>query len=190
MTFRRAALSAVVLAALAAGCGDQRGGESAADAYRRTHPTPTAISTPPTPKDHRCPGEEPSPAASAPSGGTPTTQPGDHYAENHGFRVPFALHGERRCEGLAAVTRIRRALEPLRERGDLKEPSTRAALTRLGFPEDAVRSYADGGGVGFLVTVDDAPVCVEGSLSRAGVEADAFGGYPDSTGCDMPSGGH
>ncbi|MEV1018882.1 hypothetical protein [Streptomyces sp. NPDC050264] len=160
------ALSVVLLAVLAAGCGEQ-GRSSAADEYRRTHPTPTAVSSPPTPEDHHCPGESPSPPPSA---------PGDHYAENHGFRVPFELHGEQRCEGLTAVGRVQHALEPLRERGDFEERSTHDAPARPDFPDRSVESYEDGGGVGFLVTVDDSPVCVEGTLSRVSVQAHAFGG--------------
>ncbi|MFJ8824858.1 hypothetical protein ACIREE_24125 [Streptomyces sp. NPDC102467] len=184
-------LPVVLLAVLAAGCGTQDGRNSAADEYRRTHPTPTAISSPPTPAEHRCPGESPSPTPSAPAASDgATAQPGDHYAENHGFRVPFALHGKQRCAGLTAVGRVRQALEPLRERGDFEVRSTRDALDRLDFPDGSVESYENGDGVGFLVTVDDSPVCVEGTLSRVAVQANAFGGYPDHAGCDMPSGGH
>ncbi|WP_393098197.1 hypothetical protein [Streptomyces sp. LN325] len=58
------------------------------------------------------------------------TPPTDHYAENHGFMVPFPLRGRERCEGLAAVARVEGALEPLRGRGDFAPNSTRDALDR------------------------------------------------------------
>lgn len=62
MTFGKAVPAIVLLAALAAGCGDKPSGDGTADASRRTRPAPTAPSTPSTPEDHRCPGEDPSPA--------------------------------------------------------------------------------------------------------------------------------
>ncbi|MFG2142932.1 hypothetical protein ACGFRG_01865 [Streptomyces sp. NPDC048696] len=184
---RRGTLPMAVLAVLAAGCGTQRSGD-AADAYRKSHPTPTGISTPSTPADFACPGE------SAPSTPTPTASvtpaPGDHYAENHGFRVPFELHGKHRCDGLAAIKRVKSALEPLRKRGDFTPEGTLSALTGLGYPAGKTRSYQDGSGVGFLIEADAWPVCVEGTMNSTATRADAFGGYPDHTGCETPSGGH
>ncbi|GGN79831.1 hypothetical protein GCM10011579_064730 [Streptomyces albiflavescens] len=140
--------------------------------------------------DFRCPGESATPAAPTTAvTSVPAAPPTDHYAENHGFMVPFPLHGERRCEGLAAVGRVQRALEPLRERGDFDPESTRSALTGLGYAVGKVRSYQDGPtGVGFLI--DAFPLCVEGTMDRKSTQADAFGGYPDHPGCDRPSGGH
>ncbi|MFD0386296.1 hypothetical protein ACFQ2B_39470 [Streptomyces stramineus] len=118
-------------------------------------------------------------------------EPGDHYAENHGFRVPLPLHGRRRCDGLAAVGRIEAALEPLRKRGDFAPEHTRSALTGLGYPAGKVRSYENGPtGVGFLIEVDASQLCVEGTMNRDSTRAESFGGYPDHSGCDTPSGGH
>ncbi|MGA4843811.1 hypothetical protein [Streptomyces sp. G45] len=186
-TTRLGALVLAGLAALTAGCGSGSA-EGPAEAYRRTHPTPTAITTPRTAKDFPCPGERPAPTAAAQATGE-APPPGDHYAENHGFMEPFPLHGQRRCDGLAAVRRVKGALEPLRERGDFAPAHTRAALTALGYPARKVRVAENGpAGVSFLV---DAPgMCLEGTVSRTATEADAFDGYPDHPGCDRPSGGH
>ncbi|WP_037813925.1 hypothetical protein [Streptomyces sp. NRRL S-1022] len=184
-------LSWAAVALLAAGCGTQRA-ENPAEAYRRTHPTPTGISTPSTPKDYRCPGESPrsTPPTAATTSGS-TVPPTDHYAENHGFRNPLPLHGKSRCEGLAAVGRIKTALEPLRRRGDFAPDRVRGALTGLGYSTDKVRAYQDGSaGVGFLIDIGASPWCVEGTMGRNFTKADAFGGYPDGTGCEPPSGGH
>ncbi|WP_327320067.1 hypothetical protein [Streptomyces sp. NBC_01235] len=176
-----------VLGMVAAGCGTDRAGDDEAGAgasARATGRTPSA------PVDFPCPGESPTPTPS-PTGNTsaPATPPVDHYAENHGFMVPIPLHGQQRCDGLAAARRIEAALEPLRERGDFAPDSTRGALTALGYSAGSVQSYQNGStGVGFLI--DGQPMCLEGSMNRATVEADAFDGYPDHTGCDRPSGGH
>ncbi|MCQ4207201.1 hypothetical protein [Streptomyces longispororuber] len=181
---------ALVLLVMAVAHGVHRPG-SAGDAYRRAHPAPTAVSSPRVPKDFRCPGEDPSPSPTgSPASDGATAQPGDHYAENHGFRVPFPLHGQRRCDGLAAVRQVEHALRPLRERGDFTAKSAQRALVATGFPDGGVRAQQDSGGVYFLVTVDETPLCVEGALYPAGLRADAFGGYPDHVGCDLPSGGH
>jgi len=184
-------LPLAVLALLAAGCGTQRA-EDAADAYRRSYPTPTGISTPSTPADFPCPGESPKSTApvatTTPSSTTPVT---DHYAENHGFRVPFPLHGQSRCDGLTAAGRVKNALEPLRRRGDFAPDSVRSALTGLGYSAGKVQAYRDGpAGVGFLIDVGASPWCVEGTMSSDSTKADAFGGYPDGTGCEPPRGGH
>lgn len=188
---RLGTLPVAVLAVLAAGCGTQRPGDTA-DAYRRSHPTPTGISTPSTPIDFPCPGESraPAPRVTA-STSDPAVPPTDHYAENHGFRDPFPLHGQPRCDGLAAVGRVKSALEPLRKRGDFDPAHTLGALTGLGYPAGKVRSYQNGPtGVGFLIEVTASPLCVEGTVDRASTRADAFGGYPDHSGCEVPSGGH
>ncbi|MFJ7147047.1 hypothetical protein ACIQVT_02435 [Streptomyces sp. NPDC100445] len=182
--------SAAVLL-LATGCGTQHAG-TAADAYRRSHPTPTGITTPSTPTDFPCPGE--SPAPKAPTTATtpaPTAPPTDHYAENHGFRVPIPLHGRSRCDGLTIVGRVTKTLEPLRRHGDFAPRDVRDALTGLGYPAGKVQAYQDGPtGVDFLVDIGASPWCVEGTMSGDATEAKAFGGYPDGTDCQPPSGGH
>ncbi|MCX4575884.1 hypothetical protein OHB41_22335 [Streptomyces sp. NBC_01571] len=180
-----------VLAVLAVGCGTQRAGDEAGAAGpSRAGVTPSAAVTPSAPVDFRCPGESPKPTPTrTPSTSGPATPPTDHYAENHGFMVPFPLHGQERCEGLAAIARIKGALEPLRERGDFVPESTRDALTGLGYPASKVRTYQNGSTeVGFLI--DTYPLCVEGGMNRVSTQADAFGGYPDHSACDRPSGGH
>ncbi|MFC5720015.1 hypothetical protein ACFP1Z_07515 [Streptomyces gamaensis] len=185
-------LPMAALAVLAAGCGTQRPGDTA-DAYHRSHPTPSGISTPSTPVDFPCPGESPTPT---PPPTTAHTQdaaepPTDHYAENHGFRVPFSLHGQSRCDGLAAVARVKEVLEPLRRRGDFAPESTRSTLTGLGYPAGKVRTHQSGpDGVGFLIDSENPSLCLEGTLNDISVQAEAFGGYPDHSGCDVPSGGH
>ncbi|MCX4625495.1 hypothetical protein [Streptomyces sp. NBC_01443] len=141
--------------------------------------------------DLPCPGESPTPTPPRSADTSGSAAPGDRYAENHGFRVPFPLHGQRRCDGLAAVGRIEAALEPLRKRGDFAPEHTRDALTGLGYPAGKVRSYENGPtGVSFLIEVDASPLCVEGRMDRDSTRADPFGGYPDHSGCDTPSGGH
>jgi hypothetical protein len=174
---------------LAAGCGTHRPGEGTDAAGGSARPG-AAPATPSTPLDVPCPGESAPPAPPAsPAAATPATPPTDHYAQNHGFMVPFPLHGPRRCDGLAAVRRVEDALEPLRRRGDFDPQSTLDALTALGYSAGKVQSLQNGPtGVGFLI--DTYPVCVEGTMDRAGARADAFGGYPDHPGCDRPSGGH
>ncbi|MGW3631491.1 hypothetical protein ACWD7F_15195 [Streptomyces sp. NPDC005122] len=174
-----------LLAVLAVGCGTHRpGDEAGAEGASRAAATPSA------PVDFRCPGESPTPTPTrTPGTSGPATPPTDHYAENHGFMVPFPLHGRERCEGLAAVARVEGALEPLRERGDFAPDSARDALTGLGYPASKVRSYQNGPtGVGFLI--DTFPLCVEGTMNRDSTQADAFGGYPDHAACDRPTGGH
>ncbi|MCQ8771843.1 hypothetical protein [Streptomyces telluris] len=192
---RLGVLPVMMLAVLAAGCGTQRSGDTA-DADRRWQPTPTRAatgsSTPSSPVDLPCPGESPAsaPQTTAPPSG-PAAPPTDHYAENHGFRVPLPLRGQSRCDGLAAVRRIKDALEPLRERGDFAPEDTRNALTGLGYSAGKVQAHRNGPtGVGFLIDTGGSPRCVEGTMDRASVKADAFGGYPDHSGCDVPSGGH
>ncbi|MGW2815809.1 hypothetical protein [Streptomyces sp. NPDC001415] len=181
-------LPMAVLGILAAGCGTQRAGEAAGPGTPSR--SASAAATPSTPVDLPCPGESPTHAQpKAPGASGPSVQPGDHYAENHGFMEPIPLHGQKRCDGLAAVARIRHALEPLRKRGDFDPASTRNALTHLGYATGKVRSYQDGPtGVGFLI--DASPMCLEGTMSSRDTKADAFGGYPDHFGCDQPRGGH
>ncbi|MFJ3306438.1 hypothetical protein ACIPSA_25605 [Streptomyces sp. NPDC086549] len=183
---RHGLLPVAVLAVLATGCGTHRPG----DGIGADGPSRTTAATPGRPTDFPCPGESPSPTPSS-AGATsgPATPPTDHYAENHGFMVPLPLHGRRRCDGLAAVEHIENALEPLRKRGDFDPASTRKALTHLGYSAGKVQSYQNGPtGVGFLI--DASPLCVEGKMNRDSTRADAFGGYPDHSGCDQPSGGH
>ncbi|WP_438295381.1 hypothetical protein [Streptomyces sp. HUAS TT7] len=181
-------LPVALLGTLVAGCGTQRAGEAAGPGVPSR--SASAVAPPSAQADLPCPGESPTPAPSKPTDDSgPAAQPGDHYAENHGFMVPIPLHGRQRCDGLAAVTRIQHALEPLRKRGDFDPASTRGALTRLGYAAAKVQSYQDGPtGVGFLI--DASPMCLEGKMSSRDTKADAFGGYPDHFGCDQPRGGH
>jgi hypothetical protein len=103
--------------------------------------------------------------------------------------VPFTLHGKSRCDGLAAVARVKSALGPLSRRGDLDPGSTYAALSDLGYTK--IDTYPLGTyGVAFDAEVDSSPLCVEGTVSQDTLAADAFGGYPDHIGCDRPTGGH
>ncbi|MFD7873480.1 hypothetical protein ACFV5G_05010 [Streptomyces sp. NPDC059766] len=178
----------------ATGCGTERAGD-AADAYPSSRPRPTVISTPSTPADFPCPGESPNSSPTEPTAAaTPTSTglPVDHYAENHGFRVPIPLHGQNRCKGLAAVARVEKALEPLRERGDFAPDSVRSALTGLGYSAGKMQVYQGGSGtgVGFLIDIGVSPWCVEGTMTSDSTKADAFGGYPDGSNCEPPSGGH
>ncbi|MFB7334430.1 hypothetical protein ACFC00_22700 [Streptomyces adustus] len=187
-------LTLAVTVLSATGCGTRQVGD-AADANPSTRPTPTVISTPSTPADFLCPGESPSPEPTEPAlaSAPPSTDlPVDHYAENHGFRVPIALHGQNRCNGLAAVAHVKEALEPLRERGDFAPGSVRTALTGLGYPAGKMQVYQGGAstGVGFLIDIGVSPWCVEGTMTNDSIEADAFGGYPDGSNCEPPSGGH
>ncbi|WP_205519109.1 hypothetical protein [Streptomyces olivoreticuli] len=177
-------LPLAVLAMFAAGCGTHRPGDDAG--------TAKSVATPGTPTDSPCPGESPTPAPPTTAGTPdPAVPPTDHYAENHGFMVPFPLHGRQRCDGLAAVGRVKSALEPLRKRGDFAPESVRSTLTALGYPAGKVQSYQNGPtGVGFLIDVDASPLCLEGTMNRDSTQADAFGGYPDHSGCDRPTGGH
>ncbi|WP_393081385.1 hypothetical protein [Streptomyces sp. LN704] len=110
----------------AVGCGTHRSGDEAG-----ARGPSRAAATPSAPVDFRCPGESPAPTPTrTPDTSGPATPPTDHYAENHGFMVPFPLRGRERCEGLAAVARVEGALEPLRGRGDFAPDSTRDALDR------------------------------------------------------------
>ncbi|MEU9135034.1 hypothetical protein AB0D33_03525 [Streptomyces sp. NPDC048404] len=191
MRARLGMLVSAVSVLSATGCGTQQAGD-AADAYRSSHPTPTGTATPSTDVDFTCPGESPEPtestAAATPSS---TESPADHYAENHGFRVPLALHGQNRCDGLTVVGRVEDALEPLRRRGDFAPDSVRDALTGLGYSAEKVQAYPNGSaGVGFLIDIGVSPWCVEGTMSSGSTKADAFGGYPDGSNCEPPSGGH
>ncbi|MFF2124135.1 hypothetical protein ACFVW1_01785 [Streptomyces olivochromogenes] len=149
------------------------------------------MATPSTPVDFTCPGESPEPTESTAAAPGSTESPADHYAENHGFRVPIPLHGQKRCDGLTVVGRVKDALEPLRRRGDFAPDSVRDALTGLGYSAEKVQAYQNGSaGVGFLIDIGVSPWCVEGTMSSGSTKADAFGGYPDGSNCEPPSGGH
>ncbi|MFD6420799.1 hypothetical protein [Streptomyces sp. NPDC060198] len=177
-------LPLVATVVLATGCGTERAGD-AVGAGRSASPAPSA------PTDFRCPGEDPAPTASADPVSSPATTaaPTDHYAENHGFRVPLTLHGQSRCDGLVVTGRVESALEPLRKRGDFAPQHVRKVLDGLGYR--AGSAYRNGPtGVGFLLVLDASPWCVEGMMDRDSVTADAFAGYPDGTGCEPPEGGH
>ncbi|MFG3280451.1 hypothetical protein [Streptomyces sp. NPDC048111] len=152
----------------------------------------TGTATPSEPADIPCPGESRRPTPPAPvTSPSSTVAPTDHYAENHGFRVPIALHGQSRCDGLALVGRVKNTLEPLRRHGDFAPANVRTALTRLGFAPGKVQTYGNGtSGVGFLIDIGASPWCVEGTMGSDTTKADAFAGYPDGTGCEPPRGGH
>ncbi|UQA90589.1 hypothetical protein [Streptomyces halobius] len=176
------------LSLLAAGCGTERPGNDTA-AGVPSQAAPAKPSRPSTPVDFPCPGESPTPTPSTTADTPgPAVPPTDHYAENHGFKDPLPLHGQRRCDGIAAVTRIKNALEPLRTHNDIDPHSTRRALTALGYPTAKVETYKVDPSVGFLINAS--PLCVEGKVNPHFIEANAFGGYPDGTGCKPPSGGH
>ncbi|MFH7594520.1 hypothetical protein WDV06_05360 [Streptomyces racemochromogenes] len=199
---RRRMLPWAAVFLLTTGCGAQRA-DDGPDAGPRADPAPAGtaamapapVPAPGTPSDSPCPGESPTPTAPGASGtpGTsaPSAPPADHYAENHAFRIPLPLHGQSRCDGLAAVGRVEHALEPLRRRGDFAPESVRSALSGLGYATGKVHAYQNGPtGVGFLVDIGASPWCVEGTMSRDSTRAEAFGGYPDGTGCEPPRGGH
>lgn len=177
---RRGVLPIAVLALLLAGCGTQRSADG----------TGAHAAAPSAPVDGPCPGGSSTPPPSAAAGTPgPATPPTDHYAENHGFMVPLPLHGQSRCDGLAAAGHVKDALEPLRRRADFAPEHTRDAITGLGYAAGKVTAYGNGPtGVSFLI--DASPLCVEGTMSRDSTQADAFAGYPDHSGCDQPSGGH
>ncbi|MGW0966560.1 hypothetical protein [Streptomyces sp. NPDC002516] len=190
MRTRLGTLTLAVLVLSATACGTERAGDSAG-AYGSSHPTPTGAATPGKPVDFTCPGESPKPTESTAAAPAPTESPADHYAENHGFRVPIPLHGRNRCAGLTVVGRVKDALEPLRRHGDFAPDSVRDALTGLGYSAEKVQAYQNGPtGVGFLIDIGVSPWCVEGTMSSTSTEADAFGGYPDGSNCEPPSGGH
>ncbi|MFF7990637.1 hypothetical protein ACFZDG_12725 [Kitasatospora xanthocidica] len=170
------------LAVLAAGCGtthvDAPGGTAA--------PTPAVTAVAATQGDYPCPGETPTrtptPTASSAEATGPVT---DHYAENHAFKAPLPLHGERRCEGLEAVRRIKVALEPVRARHQVDPDGIRKALVGLGYPADKVKVQSGGA---FLI--DATGLCLSGSTAGEATSVEAFAGYPDGTGCEEPRGGH
>ncbi|WEH38568.1 hypothetical protein [Streptomyces sp. AM 2-1-1] len=176
-------LPAVLLLAAAAGCGTHRPGDATGAGLPSRPPSSGSA-------DFPCPGEDPEP--SPPAGATApaaTAAPTDHYAENHGFRVPLPLHGRSRCDGLAVTGRVESALEPLRERGDFSPRHVKDVLDRLGYR--TATAYENGPtGVGFLIVFPASPWCVEGTMNRGATSADAFGGYPDGTDCEPPRGGH
>lgn len=181
------------LAVLAAGCGTEHvgaAGGAGAPAAAVTAVPSTAAAVPTAEADYPCPGETPTrtPTPTA-SSAAPTGPPVDHYAENHGFRVPIPLHGRRRCDGLDAVKRIKGVLEPLRTRGDFAPDSTRGQLTGLGYQAAKVKVTQNGPtGIAFLV--DATGLCLEGTMNSAVTTAEAFAGYPDGTDCEEPRGGH
>ncbi|WP_229928974.1 hypothetical protein [Kitasatospora xanthocidica] len=170
------------LAVLAAGCGtthvDAPGGTAA-----RT-PAATAVAT--AQGDHPCPGETPTRTPTATASNAEATGPvTDHYAENHAFKAPLPLHGERRCEGLEAVRRIKAALEPVRARYQVDPDGIRKALVGLGYPADKVKVQRGGE---FLI--DATGLCLSGSTAGEATTVEAFAGYAEGTGCEEPRGGH
>ncbi|MGA5820277.1 hypothetical protein ACPC54_20720 [Kitasatospora sp. NPDC094028] len=202
---RPKALAVAVLAVLVAGCGSQAAGPTALKTPSRT----ATAATPSIPADFPCPGETPTPTPPGKPTPTPTatgtgtgtgtgtadpSEPAtppvtDHYAENHGFREPIPLHGQSRCDGLAAVHRVRGGLEPLRARRDFTPDGTRGLLTGLGYPAAQVHVQQLGdNGVAF--TAGDGRICLSGTMSGTGTTVESYAGYPDGTGCEPPRGGH
>ncbi|MEU1284103.1 hypothetical protein [Kitasatospora sp. NPDC005856] len=181
-----AALAA--LAVLAAGCGTKHV-DTVEDTAGAT-PTTAATTAQGRPVDFPCPGETPTPTPTRPVSPTAApVLPPDHYAENHGFKVPLPLHGQSRCDGLAAVRRVKEALEPLRMGNDYTPESTRVRLTGLGYPADKVQVQGIGRTtVGF--TIEATGICLTGTMIPDSTRAEAFGGYPDGRGCEEPRGGH
>ncbi|MEV7184467.1 hypothetical protein [Kitasatospora sp. NPDC093102] len=176
------------LAVLAAGCGTKHA-DTAQGAGTGTPPAATTAQGKPV--DFPCPGETPTPTPTVTRTASPAAPPAlppDHYAENHGFKLQLPLHGQSRCDGLAAVQRVKAALEPLRMGNDYTPDSTRARLTGLGYPADRVRVQAIGRTtVGF--TVDATGMCLAGTMIPDSTQAEAFAGYADG-GCEEPRGGH
>src|SRR4051812_15127974 len=191
---RRAALvlppTLAAVAALAlAGCGT-RTADDAGAGVPSGHPAVPSSHAVPSPSDPPCPGETPTPSPTATGLAEPGAGDGaPHYAENNGFKVPLPLHGQPRCEGLAQARELTAALETLREKRDFTTGHVHDRIVGLGYDPDAVGVFANGPtGVSFLV--DHAPICLEGTMDRATTKVDSFAGYPDSTGCQRPTGGH
>lgn len=184
----------LLLAALPAlaGCGTQpyRVPVASAPSAPSAAPSAPSAATPSPISDPLCPGESRSPSASAPAAGEPG--PGDgppNYADNNGFMVPFPLHGRQRCAGLAQVQRITTALQPLLAQHDFVPADTAARLVGLGYAADKVVAVQNGP-TGVSFTVDLLPICLEGTLDRASVQAQAHGSYPDNNSCTPRQGGH
>lgn len=187
------AVACAALALLASGCGTQHAGDAASPgatvepAGRVPGPSGSSGTV-----DFPCPGESAVPS-SAPPPTVPTTGPNgalrDHYAENNAFRMPIPLHGQRRCAGLAATARIEGALQPLIERADFVPEHTADALSALGYEPSAVRAEGMGRDT-VAFHIDARPLCLEGTMGPGRVSTDAFGGYPDGTGCERPKSGH
>ncbi|MFD0406673.1 hypothetical protein [Kitasatospora sp. NPDC127116] len=183
-----------LLAVLAAGCGTKHvdTAQDTGAAAPTTAATTAATTAQGGPVDFPCPGETPTPTPTPTRTGSPTAPPApplDHYAENHAFKAPLPLRGRSRCDGLAAVRRVKEALEPLRTANDYTPESTRLRLTGLGYPADKVRVQGIGRTtVGF--TVEAAGMCLTGTMIPDSTRAEAFGGYPDGRGCEEPRGGH
>ncbi|MFE7530950.1 hypothetical protein ACFU7Y_35365 [Kitasatospora sp. NPDC057542] len=72
---------------------------------------------------------------------------------------------------------------------DYTPDSTRARLTGLGYPAEKVQVYENGRTtVGFVVQATG--MCLTGTTIPDSARAEAFSGYPDRNGCDIPRGGH
>ncbi|MEE1786173.1 hypothetical protein PUR71_25210 [Streptomyces sp. SP17BM10] len=179
----RFALPALVgLALLITGCGTKHVGSTTAGTAVESPAKPPA---PTVPADFPCPGESPRPTPTAAT----TSGPPDKWTENNGFKIPIPLHGQARCDGLAAVKKIQDALEPQRKRGDFAPETARTTLTGLGYAK--VRTYQNGPtGVGFLIAAGPS-LCLEGTMGAATTSGEAFAGYPEgSIDCERPRGGH
>jgi hypothetical protein len=186
-----AVLVASLVAALAlGGCGTKRADGTGAAAPSASASAPSVSASPSASADALCPGEtaSPTPTSTVP----PEPNAGDgppNYADNHGFMVPIPLRGAERCEGLTQVRRVTAALDPLRDQADFATGHVRDRLIGLGYSPGSVTVSVNGPtGVSFLV--DTGPICLDGTMDLATTRVDAFAGYPDSTGCTRPTGGH
>lgn len=156
-------------------------------------PAPVTATSSAMPSDPLCPGEKPSPVAVAIGSQRPDPAKGQdappNFADNHGFQVPFPLHGAVRCQGRTAAARIDATIDPLRRQHDFTPATVMERLVALGYPADKV--FVDQNGpTGVVFTLGSPPLCFDGRMDRDRVHTDAFGGYPDSSGCTMPQGGH
>ncbi|WP_369185682.1 hypothetical protein [Streptomyces sp. Y1] len=179
--------AAALLALLAAGCGSTTAAPGALKPPSRA----ATAAVPTVPADFPCPGETPGPTPNITLKVevSASAAPGDHYAENHGFKVPIPLHGQSRCDGLAAAQRVKGALEPLRARHDFTKEGTRGLLTGLGYPAGRV-DVQELGAAGVAFTAGDGRLCLSGTMGSGATTVESFAGYPDGTGCEPPRGGH
>lgn len=142
--------------------------------------------------DRPCPGEVPTPSASVPPTDPAAADEGPpDYSSNEGFRNPYPLTGADRCSGLAEARRITTALEPLRVKHEFTPEAVRDRLVGLGLAPSKLTVAVSPTGVSF--TVDESPVCLDGTIDPASTAVDPHGVYPDSTqndGCTPREGGH
>ncbi|MEY9968452.1 hypothetical protein ABIA33_006536 [Streptacidiphilus sp. MAP12-16] len=183
-----AAVPVLLVGVLAvSGCGTQR----IATTRPSVLPAPVSATPAAIPPDPLCAGEKPSPVASGSRRPDPAAglDAPPNYADNHGFQVPFPLHGAARCQGRMAASRIDAAVDPLRRQRDFTPAAVMERLVALGYPANKV-FVTQNGPTGVAFTLGSPPLCFDGRMDLDRVHTDAFGGYPDSGGCTMPQGGH